>query len=360
MNNVKHFKHRRAINLHRKSHTAIDPHIPFTRACAIWPALAFLDGIGAPTEQFLQQSGIPPEALEQPESPIPLHLVFQFLDRAARSEGLEDIGLTIGQQSCAFELGAYGKQLRNALTVHEYLQTGLQMIGALTSGQKFWLSDEADQIRINQYLPGSHSRGRCHADIYTLTTTIRMLQSFSNRPWNPQEICLHTGSELATNKPEIFGDARILKNQAHSSFTIPKALLEQAIPSDINALQPQKRGMAPQPAMPEGLADAVSQIIASLLAEECPSIHTAAAAADMSTRTLQRRLGNLGCNYSMLLQKTRMRLAAQKLSDTRQPIFEIAASLGYRDSANFTRAFRGKTGVSPQHYRKNTCSPGAE
>ena len=332
-------------------------HVPFTRACAIWSFIDFLDTIGAPTERFLQQAGIPPALLEQPESLVPLHLVYSFFEHAANAEGINNFGLLAAQQTSSYDIGIFGKLLREALTVHEYLQMGLQMIGSLTLGERFWLTKEGDQIRMHHYLPGNVTPGFRHADLYAIAVTLRTLRSFMDNQWSPEEVSLHASSELKTNNKNTFWDARIIKGQAHSSFTIPKALLQQAIPLRVTGVQQQANLDNSQPTMPDGLANAVKQVITVLLPDGCPDVHLAAEASGMSTRTFQRRLGEIGSSYSNLLQRTRMQLAAQRLAQTAMPVNEIAASLGYRDPANFTRAFRCKTGVSPCNYRAQMENP---
>jgi AraC-like DNA-binding protein len=77
----------------------------------------------------------------------------------------------------------------------------------------------------------------------------------------------------------------------------------------------------------------------------------------MSKRTLQRRLTESGHNYSALVTRTRLRIAAEQLAETDMPVSEIAASLGYKDASNFTRAFRSQTGVAPSVYRKKVPWP---
>lgn len=326
--------------------------IPFTRVSVIRPFVDFLGAIGAPVERFLQQARIPVTLLEQPEALVPLHLAHSFLEYAANAEGIDHLGLAVGQQTSAYDLGVFGELLRHALTVYDYLQTGIQLIGSVTSGQQFWLAREGDQVRINWYSPGKVSLGRCHGDLYTLTTLLRMLRCFADGRWNPEEMRLLTGNERLLGNADAFYDARIVTGQTRSSFTIPLTLLQLPILPQISGRQ-LRQGLPDglQPAMPEDLASSVEQVIASLLPDDCPDVHLAAEAAGMSTRTLQRRLGDVGLSYSHLLNRARMRLAAKWLADTTISVAEIAAALGYSDPANFTRAFRRKAGVSPQQYR---------
>lgn len=326
--------------------------IPFTRACAIWPIMDFLDTIGAPTERFLRQAGIPPALLAHAETLVPLHLVYSFLERAANAEGINNYGLLAAQQTSAYDTGVFGEMLREALTIHEYLQIGFRLIGALTSGERYWSTSEGDQIRVHHFLPGKNNPAFHHADLFSVTTTLRMLRSFTHDQWSPEEVCLHASSELKTNDSKLFWGARIIKGQSHSSFTVPKALLQQAIPLQATGAQTRQKHLRnSQQLMPGGLENTVKQLIISLLPDGSPDINLAAEAAGMSTRTFQRRLGEIGTSYSSLLQRTRMQLAAQRLAHTTMPVNKIAASLGYRDPANFTRAFRAKTAVSPRNYR---------
>jgi len=347
-------------NLNAKFSNAYSNRIPFTRTCVFWPFIDFLDTIGAPTERLLQQSGIPVELLHQPESLVPLHLAYAFLENAADAEGIEDFGSIVGRQGSSYELGVFGVHLREALTVYEYIQIAIRMIESLTSGQKYWLSCEGSRVRLHQYLPGSSESGFKHADRYSISVTLNMLRHFSDNQWYPEDIHLHTASKLKGGDNSGYWDARFTEGQTHSSLSIPSDLLAQAIPLPATAAPfDAKHADNSQPAMPDDLVNAVKEIITLLLPQGCPGIQLAAEVAGMSTRTFQRRLRILGTNYSELVQRTRMQLATQELLHTTTPVNELAISLGYRDPANFTRAFRCKTGISPQNFRmqvQNTSS----
>jgi AraC-like DNA-binding protein len=105
--------------------------------------------------------------------------------------------------------------------------------------------------------------------------------------------------------------------------------------------------------MPTDFLDSLEQLIAMLLRDGDPDIAVVAEAADMSKRTLQRRLSERGLSYRAIVKQTRLRHAAAYLADSTMPVSEIAASLGYTDASNFTRAFRCQTGVSPWVYRQS-------
>ena len=71
----------------------------------------------------------------------------------------------------------------------------------------------------------------------------------------------------------------------------------------------------------------------------------------MSSRTLKRRLQQVGLGYQQLLDEARKRDAIKLIQNTHLTIEQIAQHLGYTDAANFTRAFKKWTGDTPSRYR---------
>jgi len=313
--------------------------------------MQLLDDVGAPTERFARQASLPLDLLDNPDALVPLHFAHKFVELAAHSEGIENLGMLAGQRVSAFDLGFLGQQLRRSLTVYQYLQTGVRFIGANTSGSRFWITrEDGDHIRFNQFSPGKKGAGRCQGDIFTLIVTISMLRNITNRQWQPKQIALLCGDEKYLGELDALADSGIITGQSHSSFTLPISLLQQPIAMPFTRARSDRQDQLD--GIPEDFISSLDSLIATLLGSGCADIHLAAEAAGTSKRTLQRRLTEFGYSYSALVTRTRLRIAAERLAETSMPVSEIAASLGYKDASNFTRAFRSYTGVAPSCFRK--------
>lgn len=78
---------------------------------------------------------------------------------------------------------------------------------------------------------------------------------------------------------------------------------------------------------------------------------------NLSTRTMNRRLAAEGQGFRNLGNLARQQRACRLLAGTRLAITRIAYQLGYRDAANFSRAFRRHHGMSPLDYRTRMSGP---
>jgi AraC-like DNA-binding protein len=327
--------------------------IPFVRANALSPFVGFLNDLGAPIDNLLQQARVPTSLLEDPEALLPIFSGYRFIELAARRERLEDIGVLAGQRASAFELGAYGAALWDSSTVYEYLRHGVQLIGEHSSGTRLWLEPEADALRVNQYLSGRESQGRCIGDLFTLVLTINTLRQFFGPTWSPGEVRLLAGTEALLGDQEVFGDAPLITGQRYSSFTVSRKLMCRPVPHQHAGAS--QRGLGPATESLPIATDfrtSVEQLIVSLLSDGYFGIQAVAEAAGMSPRTLQRRLADAGVTYADLVAASRCRIAKDWLEASDMTVAEIANSLGYTAASNFARAFRRQTGLSPAVYRR--------
>jgi AraC-like DNA-binding protein len=73
----------------------------------------------------------------------------------------------------------------------------------------------------------------------------------------------------------------------------------------------------------------------------------------MSSRTLQRRLGELGTSYQALLDEVRRDASRRLLAGTDLDAGEIAFLLGFEELNSFSRAFYAWEGATPLRWRED-------
>ncbi len=333
--------------------------IPLARNNAFAPFFTFLDNIGAPTDRWLEQSHIPAARVSGLEGVVPLYSGYQFIELAAGLGHLDNLGVLVAQRASAFDLGAYGAALERATTVGEYLQIGCRHASTLCSwGTRFWLSTEGNQLRINQHLTGPDTLGVRVADVYTLVLTISMLRRFLGQDWRPGEIRLRYGLESLLGDWDVPHLVPVRKDQPHTSFTMPTALLARRVHTTrAPRTMPTDNGAGLAANIPMDFLSSIEQLVLTLVAAGLDDIGSVAAAAGLSQRTLQRRLTEAGASYRALVNAARCRLARRRLAGSTIRITDIASELGYSDASNFARAFQRQTGFSPMAYRRLYASP---
>ena len=84
---------------------------------------------------------------------------------------------------------------------------------------------------------------------------------------------------------------------------------------------------------------------------EYPTLESMARTLSVSGRTLIRRLKAEGTSYQRLLDDVRLEKAQWYLLNTRYPIEEIAARVGFVKTANFSRTFKRWHGMTPSQAR---------
>ncbi|WP_412461008.1 AraC family transcriptional regulator [Pseudomonas sp. SC11] len=85
--------------------------------------------------------------------------------------------------------------------------------------------------------------------------------------------------------------------------------------------------------------------------DAAPGLEGLAQQMNCSSRTLRRHLQALGSSYQQLLDELRFERAKQLLAEDHMPIYRIAETLGFSETASFRHAFQRWSGVAPSHFR---------
>jgi AraC family transcriptional regulator, regulatory protein of adaptative response / methylphosphotriester-DNA alkyltransferase methyltransferase len=92
-------------------------------------------------------------------------------------------------------------------------------------------------------------------------------------------------------------------------------------------------------------------VIQEEYSDENLSLGSVARSIATSRRQLQRVFGERRTSFRAELQRVRMTRAAELLRDGRTPVSAVARSVGYRQPAQFSKAFRRHHGRPPSEIR---------
>jgi AraC-like DNA-binding protein len=179
---------------------------------------------------------------------------------------------------------------------------------------------------------------------------IQLVQLATGSQWRPETIRLIMPRSRVVKQCPLLTKSRIIFSQPISAIAIRASLLQLPVHIDIPASV--KITNNKQADFYNNFDDAIRQIINTYSLTKNISIEDISRATDISVRSLQRRLKDEGLKFNDLLNQAKFFHAKNELRDPQMTIKEISESLGYTDPANFTRAFRRWSGLSPSGFRK--------
>lgn len=237
----------------------------------------------------------------------------------------------------------------------DLLTTLEQTVGLANSGEQYTLRWEKDCVWVQQHCktPSEHTPN-LQTQRYDLMLYIDAIRMALGPTWKPPELYLIGSPCRLLLAMEVFSEAYIHFMGPYNAIKVPRSALSLPI----------NHGAAfcahtPTPdyetfyklAPARELIPSCRQLILSLLPNGYPEVTVVAKAAGMSVRSLQRQLAGEGLTYSRLIEQVRYDQAVKLLKQPDVKLIDIAADLGYTDSANFTRAFKRWTSMSPSKFR---------
>lgn len=320
----------------------------YTRSGAFGPIADFVDLQGGSIERVFCSVDLPVALLDNPDLPLPLAEQFRVLEAAGREIGDPYIGASLGRMVNLEHLGAYGTWMCNAPTlanlidrckrgIGRYLQTATRIqLRVLESGAQF--SIEFLDSRTESWLQN---------ELLGISYLIDCVRQFAGRSWTPTLIrSTCTGTESAAALEKAF-EAPVLCGAEVSSIQFDPGLL---VATNVRSRDAEIREEPILPT-PTCYQEDVSALIAISLLEKQPKIDWVASRMEMSRRSLQRALEGDGHSFSTVLEGLLKDRAIDLLRHGDRSITDIGLTLGYSDTAHFTRAFRRWTGVSPSQFR---------
>jgi AraC-like DNA-binding protein len=326
--------------------------IPAIHALHLLPMLARW---GVDEATFAGEFQLNREALSQPGARVSVQLAERVLARAHELTGESELGFFFGLQMRVSAHGFLGFAAMTSPTVRSALQLAEQFAPTLTDALSVRLIEAGPvaQLRIEELAPLGGAR---HTIVTALLVGIWQMASSltatrlegdtdmrSAEPADYRERFAHL-----TPRPVRFG-------AAHDQLSIAR----EALDTPLLMADPSAQRMALEQCQRE-LGALTTQrpakdAVRAIMAEEAGltvSLAEVAKRLHVSERTLKRRLMEQGTSFAALVEEARRARAIALLQTSELSLADVAERVGYTELANFVRAFRRWTGVTPHRFRR--------
>ena len=317
---------------------------------------------GRPFLRLLKgRQGVSQERIElleksDPDARIPLRVSLAMLDDAVAHTGDPDLGL---RAALATEHGEYDLLefvAASSATYRESISLMRRYIRLVNDALD--LRVECRDGRGIAELKSSVPLGRTATDFVVATFYlgfVRRARSELTELW--KEVWFTHEKPASTRLyTRVFGAARVRFSAPLDGLVFDERLLDLPTPDADPRLHQLLRHLAEERLAELPPAEALTQSVRVLVSQQLgggdPSAQHVSQLLHMSRRTLTRRLEQEGTTFKAVVDDLRRGLAQRYLAIENFGVSEIAALLGFSDSAAFHRAFRRWCGQTPSDYRR--------
>lgn len=271
----------------------------------------------------------------------------------ARLPHIPALGLQIGARYHFTTFGVLGFAIVSSSSMRHALDLALQYFHLTFAFTRFLVSDNDTQttIRIDDSeVPEDVRRFIVERDAAALITVQR---DFVNEP-------IIVALNVAFPPPDniqIYVDIFGVIPQFDMSFhyaVMDRAAMESPLRLSnqlaLHVAETQCREILNSRKSASGLSSKVRELLISKQGH-IPTMDTVAAALNLTSRTLRRRLEEEGTTYIQLREEIREALAEQYLRLSHQSIEQISEWLGYAEATSFINAYKRWTGQTPHAFR---------
>ncbi|MGS0897152.1 AraC family transcriptional regulator ligand-binding domain-containing protein [Burkholderia stagnalis] len=277
----------------------------------------------------------------------------RLLECAADALGDPLLGLHVGQRITPAHLGALGYALHACRDAGAALARWQQYEHLIANVARMEVRVEAASVVI-EWHDAPEPLGPL-VDEVALTAIVQFARNITGTRDALDDVCfVHPPPRDARPYAGYFG-CPVRFGQPLNRLAFPLGLLARPLrqPDDalLRMMERQASALLAELRQADDLEQTVREAVARLLRQGDASIEQIASELHVSSRTLHRRLAELGLDFRSLREDTRRRLALDHLHDPRLTLAEVAWLLGYSEHSAFTRAFRRWTGESPRQWR---------
>lgn len=324
--------------------------ITVVRASHLQPFIDFLNSIGSPVDKLLDKVHLTIDDFSHPDNLIAEAPLWDFVAQASHTQGIEDIGFQVTERLSLDSFGVFGAKIMQAPTLYQALTLFINSMGKQSNCLPFWLTEDIDCLWFCRLGTQGITVGNWPIEQHVLSLMIQLVRDFTSPIWTPPKVHLQARNILGITNTASLNNTKVYTAKAITAVCIPKTLLLNSSLSQ--CCEGTDHGL--------NILDTVSLETAEILKDmlnqqrfDIPyKINNTAKKLGVSVRQMQRLLFKEKTNFRALTEEVLFEQAKKLLCVPELSILEISLELAYLDMANFSRAFKRWSGVSPSVYRR--------
>ncbi len=318
-----------------------------------------LGEMGVDTDIVFRKAGLDARLFGDQDNVIPYAALGRVLTACVMHTECLHFGLLLGQRGAISSLGPVGGLLQHSPTVGEALSALIRHSHLHDRGAATTLFVDGDVAVLGYaiYEPDVESPGQISDGVMAVATNV--MRRLCGPDWAPDEVLLSQHQAVDPAPYRRFFQAPVRFGQEAAALVFPTHWLDHRIadadPVFRKVFEDRIRELE---AAAEGdWKESLRRVLRTeILANRC-SAATVADRFAVHRRTLSRHLQAEGARFQRLVDETRFEIARQLLTQTKIPLSQVAAALGYSEASAFTRAFRRWTGQAPAAWREEHAPP---
>ncbi len=311
--------------------------------------------LGVDLEETLRVSRVSPRQLQTGEGMLPLHQVVTFLNDAAERFSCEHFGFHIGKHQPPARWSMAGQLIRFCATLGAAVDDAIRL-QMLNNGYASWsVEGDDDLVMLVRRTRVAYDASMMQMQTLAVVTVYKTMLAVSNRPVSLRQVVFSHRAPADTRCLERYFGAPVSFNQSATGLVFPTEALTTPLPGHDPVVHRMLLSHLESFAAPgdanEDLLSRLRRDIKQNIGSRYCNLEGACRRMGMHPRSLQRALHEHGVTFKELLGDVRQELAEEYIRDSEISVLELAELLGYSNASAFSRAFKQRTGLSPQNWK---------
>lgn len=335
----------------REKQVSIEPQIRIA-ALAGFQDLVF--ELGGDPRAIFRDLGWADDCLLSPDTRISIADYRTALNLAGKQTDTTSFGLLLSQRQHFEEQGALGYLTKHSATLRAAIEAWMSYLKIHQPSTEARLSFDNSIALWEVRLPftpdvSDHNHSETSAGL-----VVKFVRQNLDPLWNPDAVHFsHEAPDDTALHSRIFR-CPIFFGAECGCLEFPASDLERPLrfadPLLHQLLEDYEQSKVAQ--SPRNLRDLIQSKVSERLEEERITIEAVAAEIGLTRSQLQSQLRLEGQTFRQIVDTVRLERAKKFLLDTDMTLTEITSSIGYAQSAIFTRAFKRLTGVTPSTWKQ--------